>query len=85
MSLDVTDRKRADEVLRASEPRYRAVIEGPTQFILRLRPNGTLSFVNDANCRYRGLQPLARRTHAELDRSTRTSLLCPSICVRSSR
>jgi PAS domain S-box-containing protein len=55
VSLDVTDRKRADEELRASEARYRAVIEGQTEFILRLRPNGTLSFVNDAYCRYRGL------------------------------
>jgi PAS domain-containing protein len=85
VSLDITDRKRADEELRVSEAGYRAVIEGQTQSSLRLRPNGTLGFVKDAYCRYRGLQSLARCTHAELDRSTRTSLPCPSICVRSSR
>jgi PAS domain S-box-containing protein len=55
VSLDITDRKRADEELKWSEARYRAVIEGQTEFILRLRPDGTLSFVNDAYCRYRGL------------------------------
>jgi hypothetical protein len=40
-SLDITDRNRADEELRASEARYRAAIDGQTQCILRLRPNRT--------------------------------------------
>ena len=53
VSLDVTDRKRAEAALGESESRYRAVVEGQTEFILRLRPDGTLTFVNDAYCRYR--------------------------------
>ena len=31
------------------------MVEGQTEFILRLDPDGTLTFVNDAYCRYRGL------------------------------
>ncbi|MFO1039845.1 MAG: PAS domain S-box protein [Geminicoccaceae bacterium] len=52
---DVTDLHRAVDELRASEARYRAVVEGQSEFILRVRADGTLSFVNDAYCRYRGV------------------------------
>ncbi|MEK0083028.1 PAS domain S-box protein [Benzoatithermus flavus] len=52
---DVTEQKRAERALKESEARYRAVVEGQSEFILRVRPDGTLSFVNDAYCRYRGL------------------------------
>ena len=52
---DITEQKRAELALKESEARYRAVVEGQSEFILRLRPDGTLSFVNDAYCRYRGL------------------------------
>ena len=31
------------------------MVEGQTEFILRLDPDGILTFVNDAYCRYRGL------------------------------
>lgn len=52
---DVTEQEKAEAALRESEARYRAVVEGQSEFILRLRPNGTLTFVNDAYCRYRGM------------------------------
>lgn len=52
---DATEQKRAELALMESEARFRAVVEGQSEFILRLRPNGTLTFVNDAYCRYRGL------------------------------
>ena len=48
---DITERKRADEALRASEARYRAVVEDQTELICRYLPTGTLTFVNDAYCR----------------------------------
>jgi PAS domain S-box-containing protein len=51
---DITDRKVAEEALRRSEANYRAVVEDQTEFICRFRPDGTLTFVNDAFCRYFG-------------------------------
>ena len=52
---DITEQKNGELAVRASEARYRAVVEGQTEFILRLTPDGTLTFVNDAYCRFRGL------------------------------
>ena len=52
---DVTLAKRSEAALRENEARYRAVVEGQREFVLRIRPDGTLTFVNDAYCRYRGL------------------------------
>jgi PAS domain S-box-containing protein len=52
---DITDLKRAESDLRESEERYRNVIEDQTEFICRFLPDGTHIFVNDAYCRYFGL------------------------------
>ncbi|MBN1284997.1 MAG: PAS domain S-box protein [Anaerolineae bacterium] len=49
---DITERKRAEEALRESEARYRAVIEDQTEFICRFKSDGTLTFVNRAYCDY---------------------------------
>jgi PAS domain S-box-containing protein len=49
---DVTERKQAEEALRAGEARYRAIVQDQTELICRTRPDGTLTFVNDAYCRY---------------------------------
>ena len=38
--------------LAESENRYRAVVEDQTELICRFAPDGTLTFVNDAYCRY---------------------------------
>ncbi len=48
------ERKRAEESLRESEARYRAVVEDQTELICRFQPDGTLTFVNEAYCRYFG-------------------------------
>ena len=37
--------------LKASEARYRAVVDTQTEFIARVTPAGRLSFVSDAYCR----------------------------------
>ena len=41
--------------LRVSEARYRAIVEDQTELICRYQPDGTLTFVNEAYCRYFGL------------------------------
>jgi PAS domain S-box-containing protein len=54
-------RQNYDELAKAqgrvqeSEERYRAVIEDQTEFICRFTPDGRLTFVNDAYCRYFGI------------------------------
>jgi PAS domain S-box-containing protein len=48
---DITDLVRAEQALRIREAEYRAVVEMQTEFICRLRPDGVLTFVNDAFCR----------------------------------
>ena len=42
------------DALKASELRYRAIVEDQTELICRFLPDGTLSFVNEAYCRYFG-------------------------------
>jgi len=49
---DITDRKHAEEALRETEKKYRAVVQAQTELICRFLPDGTLTFVNDAYCRY---------------------------------
>ncbi|MBD3217422.1 MAG: PAS domain S-box protein, partial [candidate division Zixibacteria bacterium] len=49
---DITLRKRTETQLKESEARYRAVVEDQTELITRSRPDGTITFLNDAICRY---------------------------------
>ena len=47
-------RRRAEESLRGSEESYRNVVETQRELICRYLPDTTLTFVNDAYCRYFG-------------------------------
>ena len=47
---------RGELELRLSQERYRNVVEDQTEFICRFTPDGRLTFVNDAYCRYFGLE-----------------------------
>jgi PAS domain S-box-containing protein len=65
---DVTDRKVMEEKLRTSEELYRNVVETQTEMICRFLPDSTLTFVNEAYCRYFGRtrEDLIGRKYLEL-------------------
>jgi two-component system cell cycle sensor histidine kinase/response regulator CckA len=46
------ERQKAEAALRDSESRFRAVVDDQTELVCRYRPDGTLTFVNSAFCRY---------------------------------
>ncbi len=49
---DITSHKRIEGELRLSEARYRAIVDSQTELICRSRPDFTLTFANDAFCKY---------------------------------
>jgi len=49
---DVTESRRTEQALRESEARYRAVVEDQTELICRYRPDFTMTFINEAFCRF---------------------------------
>ncbi|MBD1909679.1 MULTISPECIES: PAS domain S-box protein [unclassified Leptolyngbya] len=49
---DITEFKRLGEALRQSEASYRAMVELQTNLVCRFRPDGTLTFVNEAYCAF---------------------------------
>lgn len=52
LTINVLRRRRAEESLKQSELHYRGIVEDQTEFICRYLPDGTLTFVNEAYCRY---------------------------------
>lgn len=50
--LDITDRIRAEEALKASERRFRGVVHDQTELIYRYRNDRTVLFANDAFLKY---------------------------------
>ncbi len=57
VARDITHKKRAYEALAASERRYKAIVQDQIELVSRFLPDGTVSFVNDACCRYFQLEP----------------------------
>lgn len=53
--INVSDRKRTEAALQASEVRYRKVVEAQTDFILRSLPDTTITFANSALCQALGV------------------------------
>ncbi|MGN6543461.1 MAG: PAS domain S-box protein [Aureliella sp.] len=51
---DITQLREAEHRLRASEERYRTVVEDQTEVVSRFRPDGSFTFVNAVYCRFFG-------------------------------
>jgi PAS domain S-box-containing protein len=49
---DITEITKAGDALQESEERYRHIVEDSTEFIGRAKADGTITFVNEALCRY---------------------------------
>ena len=73
VNADITEQKHAQEALQQSEDKYRSVVESQTELICRFLPDTTLTYVNDAYCRYFG------KSREELIGTRYTELLPSSI------
>jgi PAS domain S-box-containing protein len=60
LAAGAAERRAAERAVSESERRFRAVVEDQTDLICRFRPDGLLTFVNEAFCRFHG------KTSAEL-------------------
>ena len=58
--IEIGGMEEVEEILRDNQARYHVIVEDQTEFITRFLPDGTLTFVNQAACRYVG------KTHNEL-------------------
>ena len=56
LEASATESERVEDTLRKSEESYRAVVEDQTELICRFLPDKTLTFVNNAYCRFFGLK-----------------------------
>ncbi len=54
LKIELEEHRKTEEALVNSEQLYRAIVEDQTEIICRFRPDGTISFVNGAFCRYFG-------------------------------
>ncbi|MGD8591820.1 MAG: PAS domain S-box protein [Gammaproteobacteria bacterium] len=52
LMAEIAAREQVSAELRESEARYRSVVDSQSELICRWRPDGTLTFVNEAYCRY---------------------------------
>ncbi len=56
LEAELLERKREEEALRRGEERYRSIIEHQDALICRYLRDGTLTFVNEAYCRFFGVK-----------------------------
>ncbi len=56
LAAAAAERRAAERAVSESEKRFRAVVEDQTDLICRFKPDGLLTFVNEAFCRFHGKQ-----------------------------
>ena len=66
MLVDITERKHAEDILRASEERFRAIVETTPECVKVVAADGTLLLMNEA-----GLGMVGRRRGGRSDRQKR--------------
>ena len=71
LAAAAAERERAEFAMAESERRLRAVVEDQTDLICRFTPDGTLTFVNGAYCRFHNL------SREELFGTSLLETLCP--------
>lgn len=49
---DITEQQNLQKALEQSKAKYKGIVEDQTEMICRYLPNGTLTFVNEAYCKY---------------------------------
>jgi PAS domain S-box-containing protein len=54
LAAAAAERRAAEHAVSENEKRFRAVVEDQTDLICRFKPDGLLTFVNDAFCRFHG-------------------------------
>ena len=54
LAAAAAERRAAERAVSESEKRFRAVVEDQTDLICRFKPDGQLTFVNEAFCRFHG-------------------------------
>jgi PAS domain S-box-containing protein len=52
LRMEIAAREQMAQALQTSEARYRVVVDSQSELICRWRPEGTITFVNEAYCRY---------------------------------
>ncbi len=52
LEIHIKKQNETEKLLRESEKRYRSIIEGQTEFIVRWKKDGVWTFVNDALCKH---------------------------------
>jgi len=67
-AVDITERREQELALRKNEELYREVVESQTELVCRYLPDATITFVNEAYCRFFGRKRewLIGRKFAEL-------------------
>lgn len=64
---ELQERRLAESALRASEARYRAMVQDQTELVYRMKPDWTIIFANDAACRFVGQLMQQMVGHSALD------------------